>query len=78
MSIPGVAYDQVWYERPLFYNSNFSIPNKSASPFKEAQLDDTKLRNFRQVHQGRHLDNDKFFIDSFLQTQASCPKLPGQ
>ena len=28
------ARDQVWYEQPLFYNSNFSIPNKSASPFR--------------------------------------------
>ena len=36
---------KIWYERPPFYNSNFSIPNGSASPFGEAQLDDTKLRS---------------------------------
>ena len=45
LSIPKVARDQVWYKQPLFYNSNFSIPNGSASPFGEAQLDDTKLRS---------------------------------
>ena len=45
LSIPRVARDQVWYERPSFYNSNFSKPNGSASLFGEAQLDNTKLRN---------------------------------
>ena len=39
LTIPGVARDQVWYKRPPFYNSNFSKPNGSASPFGEAQLD---------------------------------------
>ena len=78
LSIPGVARDQVWYERPPFYNSNFSKPNESASPFGEAQLDDTKLRNFRQVHRKRASDDDKFCMDLFLQTQASRPKAEGQ
>ena len=77
-SIPKVACDQVWYERPLFYNSNFSIPNGLASPFGKAQLDDTKLRSFRQVQRGRPLDDDKFCMDSFLQTQASRSKPAGQ
>ena len=45
LSIPGVARDQVWYEQPPFYNSNFSKPNRSASLFGEAQLEDTKLRS---------------------------------
>ena len=39
LSILGVARDQVWYERPPFYNSNFSKPNGLASPFGEAQLE---------------------------------------
>ena len=38
LSIPKVVRDQVWYERPTFYNSNFFKPNVSASPFREAQL----------------------------------------
>ena len=39
LSIPGVAHDQIWYEQSLFYNSNFFIPNKSASPFKRMFLE---------------------------------------
>ena len=34
LTISRVARDQVWYERSLFYNSNFSIPNGSASLFE--------------------------------------------
>ena len=45
LSIPGIARDKVWYERSSFYNSNFSKPNGLASPFEEAQLDNTKLRS---------------------------------
>ena len=57
---------KLWYKQPPFYNSNFSIPNESASLFEKAQLDDTKLRSFRQVHRGRSLDDNKFCMDSFL------------
>ena len=39
LSIPGVSRDQVWYEQPPFYNSNFAKLNGSASLFGEAQLD---------------------------------------
>ena len=45
LSIFGVARDQIWYEQSPFYNSNFSKPNKSVSPFGEAQLDNTKLHS---------------------------------
>ena len=45
LSISGVARDQVWYKQPLFYNSNFSKPNESVSPFGEAQLDNIKHRS---------------------------------
>ena len=37
--------DQLTYLEAPFYNSNFSIPNRSASPFGEAQLDCAKLRS---------------------------------
>ena len=37
--------DQLTYLEARFYNSNCSKPNGSASPFGEAQLDDTKLRS---------------------------------
>ena len=37
--------DQLTYLEAPFYNSNFSKPNGSASPFGETQLDDTKLRS---------------------------------
>ena len=43
LSISRVVHDQVWYERPLFYNSNFSKPNGLASLFVKAQLDKIKL-----------------------------------
>ena len=48
LSISGVAREQVWYKRPPFYNSNFSIPNGSASPFGEAQLE--RFRTPQQWH----------------------------
>ena len=35
-------------------------------------------RNFRQVHQGRSSDDDKFCMDSFLQAQASRLEPAGQ
>ena len=34
--------DQLTYLEAPFYNSNCSKPNESASPFRKAQLDDTK------------------------------------
>ena len=39
LNILGVAYDQVWYKRPPFYSSNFSIPNGSASSFQRVLLE---------------------------------------
>ena len=38
LSISGVACQQVWYKQPTFYNSNFSILNMSASPFRRIFL----------------------------------------
>ena len=37
--------DQLTYLETAFYNSNCSKPNGSASPFGEAQFDDTKPRS---------------------------------
>ena len=39
LSIPEIARDQVWYKQPSFYNFNFSIPNKSASPLERVVLE---------------------------------------
>ena len=33
LCIPRELHDKVWYKQLLFYKSNFSIPNRSASPF---------------------------------------------
>ena len=40
-----VIGDQLIYLEAPFYNSNFSIPNSSASSFGEAQLDCAKVRS---------------------------------
>ena len=39
-SIPEVAYDQVWYKQPFFYNSSFSISNGLANPFRKVFLEE--------------------------------------
>ena len=36
-----------WYERSLFYNSNFSIPNGSASPFERVLFEENQ--NFKMI-----------------------------
>ena len=36
--------DQLIYFEAPFYNSYYSIPNESASPFREAQFDNSKPR----------------------------------
>ena len=40
-----------------FYNSNCSIPNGSASPFGEAQLNDNKLRSSEMARGSRFQKN---------------------
>ena len=55
LGIFRVACDQVWYEQIPFYNSNFSIPNGSASPFGKVFLEEisskmTSIRGYRRPH----------------------------
>ena len=49
--------DQLTYLESPFYNSNCSKPNGLASPFGEAQLDDTKLRSAAMVPDSRSCRN---------------------
>ena len=56
LSIPRVIRDQVWYKQSSFYNSNFSIPNKSASLFGRVFLEEisskmTLVQGRRRLHQ---------------------------
>ena len=47
-----------WYKRPPFFNSNFSIPNRSASPFGRLFLEEisskmTSIRGCRRLRRER-------------------------
>ena len=39
-----IPRDQIWYKQPLFYNSNFSISNVSASPFGRVFLEENQFQ----------------------------------
>ena len=59
LSIYGVAHDQVWYERSPFYNSNFSIPNRSASLFERVFLEKVcskmiSIQGYKHFRRERH------------------------
>ena len=63
---PGTAI-QMLLEIPL-----------NEGPHPKRCMKSSPQRSFRQVHQGRPSDNDKFCMDLFLQAQASRPKPAGQ
>ena len=77
LSIPGVACNQVWYERIAFYNSNFSIPNGSASVFgrvflKEISSKMTSISGHGRPRQERlSVALSVAPLDSFLPLESS-------
>ena len=73
------ARDQVWYERPPFYNSNFSIPNRSASSFGRVFLEkiNSKMTSVRGRKCLRHKHSSAAPSDSFP-TSESSDKLSDQ
>ena len=51
-------------------------PNKGPHP--KQYIKSSPHHSFRQVHRRRSSDNDKFYMDLFLQAQANHPKPAGQ
>ena len=60
-------------EASPFYNSNFSISNKSTSPFGEAQLDNTKPRSAAMVT-GSRRNASHVQLDTTIKMNLETPK----